>query len=112
MDESVVKHLEQIDVGTLKPSEALREGAKKVNENHGLYLSWNYCGCAVAMIAVGLGYTYERKIGNGGSDDIFVFLGEQYPNLPPRLFHEIDERHASKCEPAASIANWLERQGL
>ena len=109
MDESIIKHLEQPQVGTLRLSEAIRIGARMITEE---CVSYRFCalGCAFAGFH-GRPMTEEEQ-------GRFV-CGFKRPetaiakalNIPESIAKEISAQHFSG-KPARKIADWLEVRGM
>ena len=98
MDESVVKNL------LMKPSQAIREGAKLVVENKGCYLHQG-CGCAVGMMAAACGVHHI-----GGITHANAVLRDKID------LHNVDlvgisNIHSTGRMTAAEIADMLELEG-
>jgi hypothetical protein len=107
MDESIVKHLEQPQVGTLKLSEAIREGLWVVQED---LSSWKFCALGAAFAGV-----HGRQM-NDHEALKFVFSGNtahaiaDVIGFPRDMCERAHKRHCGG-EPAARIADWLESIG-
>ena len=111
-----VEHKEQGEVTeapakTLRASGALRLGMSIVKEDARIYLSSEYCGCAVAMAAVASGFTYAQKVSSGGWTSIYDHLAANFPEVPLAVWRAVDDDHACERKSAAQCADWLESQG-
>ena len=108
MDESVIKHLEQPQVGTLKLSEAIRKGKPLVGEEE-----VDYVLCAI-------GCAFAGVIGRRATWNDYAKMVQ--PNLPlaagigqalgfdPDICQRVSTMHCQGW-PALMIADWLEEQG-
>ena len=109
MDESVIKHLEQPQVGTLKLSEAIREGSKLRGECRGTWLTVDERSCAWTAAAEATG----MKILEGGlyGSRIYTHLKVLFPTLSAEIFCEVVERMDHKNWSRLRCADWLDEQG-
>lgn len=105
-DESITRHLEQPQVGTLKLSEAIRIGGQRLREETS-WLNGDGCGCVIAMAAVAFGADPHR---HQHMDETYRLVSKQ-TDLPVSFLRGVEFRH-NKGEKALSIADWLESQGL
>ena len=97
MDQSIVKSL------LMKPSQAIREGAKLVREYRKGFL-FNGCGCAVGMMAAACGATCI-----GDSDEAIAFLKGKVAIDPDEIFW-VSNTHFFGYS-ANDIANVFEQRG-
>ena len=104
MDESIVRHLEQQQVGKLKLSEAMRIGARLRPQccSGDLFVGGKSCAVGAAMEAIGVPYTE-----NMGS---YSPAAEYWPFLPT-LFGVITDLNDSQFCTREKIADWVEAQG-
>lgn len=86
MDESIVKHLEQPQVGTLRFSEAIRAGAKLIRESRHTLISGKGCALGAALVGAGL-----------ARSDELVNLHAAYPRLLARFALSLDELQHISC---------------
>lgn len=101
MDESIVRHLEQPQVGTLTLSAAIRIGAKLRPQCFfgGFHSDGKTCAIAAAAEAIYGDYTFAGKFAMTLTHDFRIPLGEIYTR---------NDAGQSREE----IADWLESQGL
>lgn len=116
MDESVIKHLKQPQVGTLKLSAALRIGASLRGQCFMEWYSPDGRSCALGAIAEA-SYGHRKVDGNA--------LMETYPALNRTVDMPVDDKGFSERDsllgvihrlndfgwPREQIADWLESQG-
>lgn len=106
MDESIVKHLEQPQVGTLKLSEAIRIGAKIRPQCFGVAFE-NGGSCALGAAFEGSrGYPWPE------SDPMGFPMTPLYTGfgVPWEVVSEAFKRNDSR-QSRESIADWLESRG-
>lgn len=89
-----------------KLSEAIRFGGSVIAEANS-YLDGQPCGCAIAM--AGVGYGMDPNIWHS-STALFKRVGDKSGHS--HEFLKTVERRHCQGEKAASIAAWLEAQGL
>jgi hypothetical protein len=101
MDESVVKHLERPQVGTLKLSEAIRIGCPEVKENR------LYTGCALAA-----GYYAKtgRQLVRDARDGGFAELVATAFGIPLEMAINASLMHLRGAS-REGVADWLESHG-
>ncbi len=110
MDESVVKFLEQPQVGTLKLSAAIRIGASRTAwAQNGYYCSKQGATCVYGAAAVGMGAVTHEDIHamasrlHTGGPATMAFIREFGNDIA-----EVNDRGTMTRE---QIADWLEAQG-
>ena len=106
MDESVVRHLERPQLGTLKLSDAIRIGHEMIGEMK----VWLVCntGCALAAAVVGAGHPKTQQLPY--AEEMYSRCQELFPGAPRDLLREISNRHSDGL-PRLQIADWLESIG-
>jgi len=101
MDESVIRHLEQPKVGTLKLSEAIRIGARMRPQCRGTFFREGG-SCA-------LGAAVEAKEGHPTLN--FDQNWESYFGAPMKIMEEVTWMNDRSNFSREQIADWLEAQG-
>lgn len=103
MDESVIKHLEQPGVGTLKLSEAIRIGASKRGQCTGRFFKdGRSCALGAALEGRGIAYAEEDWM---VYETVSPLLGITYT-----LAQEISLKNDTGWS-RERIADWLESRG-
>lgn len=106
MDESVVKHLERPEVGTLKLSQAIRLGLAVVPE------ASDYCGCAL-----GAAYTYITGKNLQVEQWKSIYKGAGYKvvadmfGIPHEVVYIPSRGHLIEGWSRKKCADWLEAKG-
>lgn len=109
MDESVIKHLEQPKVGTLKISEAMRIGARLRPQARGLYFTEG-SSCALGAAYEGVTGKYHEA-GADFEGPSMVDWFKSYFGVGHELGLDIAIRN-DEGQTREQIADWLEAQGL
>lgn len=92
----------------LKPSDAMRLGCKLTPAGH-LYYDGVGRTCAVCAAAVGAGYT--RKMHTGGSEPVYRYLKEAFPNVPLKIWDKAEDIYMTRTKTREEVADWLESKG-
>jgi len=110
LDESVIKHLEQPQVGTItKLSQAIREGSKLRGECHSSWLKdGRSCAWTAAAEATGMDFSIGYRIDGLA---IYRHLKAHFPNLTPDIFGDVVMRMDSRNWSRLRCANWLQALG-
>ena len=109
MDLSEVQKFDSAPVGTIKLSDAIREGTSIVQESH---FSFRLCalGCAWAAVKGHQITDQEFEAIEGESDDDYAAAIGRELGFDPEICKKVSSRH-HRGIPAREIADWLESQG-